>query len=239
MNTVSGGLKQLHELHVQHKAVSEVLTRGPRQVEARKRNAAKKLDEIERLRLQLTQTRKLGDEKALQLKVNEQRILDQQAKLNAASTNREFDIIRSQIDADQMSNSVLEDEILEVLERVDAIQKKIELVEQEHAQALQDQASFEKQVQVQAPELNEKIARIDAEIAEAEKILPVAIRADYRRLVAAKGGAGALAPVVSNSCGVCHTMLRPQLVVELNVGKFHFCSSCGRVLYRADDAPED
>ncbi|MCA9117184.1 MAG: hypothetical protein KDA79_19065, partial [Planctomycetaceae bacterium] len=94
MNTVSGGLKQLHELHVQHKAVSEVLMRGPRQVEARKRNAAKKLDEIEQLRLQLTQTRKLGDEKALQLKVNEQRILDQQAKLNAASTNREFDIIR-------------------------------------------------------------------------------------------------------------------------------------------------
>lgn len=239
MNATSGGLWQLHELHKKHKAICEVRDSGPRQVAARQRRAEKKLAEIEQLREQLTQTRKVADEKSLQLKTNEQRILDQQAKLNAASTNREFEIIRAQIDADTMANSVLEDEILEVLERVDGIQQQIAVVQGQHEQAVQEQEEFARQVAAREPELLEKIEALSAEISEVEQMLPTAIRGDYRRLVAARGGAGSLAPVVKNSCGNCHTLLRPQLVVELNVGKFHFCSSCGRLLYRALEAIDD
>ena len=71
------------------------------------------------LKEKLLELRKSADGKSLQLKSNEAKNLDLTAKLNAASSNKEYEIISSQIEADKMANSVLEDEILEALDKVD------------------------------------------------------------------------------------------------------------------------
>ncbi len=54
-----------------------------------------------------------------------------QAKLNAATTNVEYDTLRRQIAADNAAKEVLEMEILETLERVDQQQMAIQTVKQE------------------------------------------------------------------------------------------------------------
>jgi uncharacterized protein len=231
MSAAAAGLKRLHELHIRLQELQQQLEHGPRQVKARQQILAKKQVEIDAFKAELKQTRMVADQKNLQLKTNESKIADLRVKLNQASSNREFDIIRSQIDADTMANSVLEDEILEVLEKVDQIQQKIAKADAEATQAAAEVRRYADEVESTIPRVRGQAAEIETSLREAEKILPGTTIEMYRRLVQAHG-AGALASVEGKSCTTCNEILSPNLLVELNTGKFIFCRSCGRLLYR-------
>ncbi len=233
MSAATAGLKRLHELHIRLQDINKQLEHGPRQVKARQQILAKKQAEADVLKGELKQTRMLADQKNLQLKTNEGKIEQLRAKLNQAQSNREFDVIRSQIDADTMANSVLEDEILEVLEKVDQQQQKIKLIEDEAAQTAADVRRVAGEIESIAPKLRAQAAELQTSLAEAEKILPTTAVAMYRRLVQAHG-AGALATVENNACTACFEILSANYLVELNTGKFLFCRSCGRLLYRPE-----
>jgi predicted nucleic acid-binding Zn-ribbon protein len=214
--------------------VQQQLEHGPRQVKARQQILAKKQAEVDVLKAEFKQVRMLADQKNLQLKTNESKLADQRVKLNQATSNREFDIIRSQIDADTMANSVLEDEILEVLEKVDQLQQKVAKAEAEANQTAADIRKFAEEVESTAPRLRSQASEIDGSLREAEKILPETTMVMYRRLVQAHG-AGALATVEGRSCTACNEILSPNSIVEINTGKFIFCRSCGRLLYRPSE----
>ena len=233
MSAATAGLKRLHELHIRLQDINKQLEHGPRQVKARQQILAKKQAEIDALKAELKQTRILADQKNLQLKTNETKIDQLRGKLNQAQSNREFDVIRSQIDADTMANSVLEDEILEVLEKVDQQQHKIKQAEDEIAQTAADLRRVAQEVESGAPKLREQAIELQSALSDAEKILPQTAITTYRRLVQAHG-AGALATVENNACTACFELLSANYLVELNTGKFLFCRSCGRLLYRPE-----
>ena len=183
MSAAAAGLKRLHELHIRLQELQQQLEHGPRQVKARQQILAKKQVEIDAFKAELKQTRMVADQKNLQLKTNESKIADLRVKLNQASSNREFDIIRSQIDADTMANSVLEDEILEVLEKVDQIQQKIAKVDAEAAQAAAEVRRYADEVESTIPRVRSQATEIQVSLREAEKILPGTTVEMYRRLV--------------------------------------------------------
>jgi uncharacterized protein len=233
MSAATAGLKRLHELHIRLQDITKQLEHGPRQVKARQQILNKKQAEADALKAELKQTRMLADQKNLQLKTNESKIEQLRGKLNQAQSNREFDVIRSQIDADTMANSVLEDEILEVLEKVDQQQQKIKHIDEEASQIAADVRRVAGEVESTAPKLRSQADELKAALAEAEKILPSTAIVTYRRLVQAHG-AGALATVENNACTACFEVLSANYLVELNTGKFLFCRSCGRLLYRPE-----
>jgi predicted nucleic acid-binding Zn-ribbon protein len=233
MSAATAGLKRLHELHIRLQDINKQLEHGPRQVKARQQILSKKQAEADTLKAELKQTRMLADQKNLQLKTNESKIEQLRGKLNQAQSNREFDVIRSQIDADTMANSVLEDEILEVLEKVDQQQQKIKQIDEEATQTAADVRRVAQEIESAAPKLREQSAELQAALSEAEKILPATAIGTYRRLVQAHG-AGALSTVENNACTACFELLSANYLVELNTGKFLFCRSCGRLLYRPE-----
>jgi uncharacterized protein len=233
MASASRGLKDLHQLHLKLKTVQEKLDRGPRQVRARLQFAEKKQAEVEAQAAALKQLKMAADQKSLQLKINESKIADLKAKLNVASSNREYDIIRQQIDADTMANSVLEDEILEALTKIDAAQIELKKAQQELETARTEQQRIAAEVGSVEPGLQAEAAELQAALKTAESDLPGSVLDQYRRLVQAHG-AGALASVENNACTACYAILSSQLIVELKGDKVLFCRSCGRMLYRPD-----
>jgi uncharacterized protein len=233
MSAATAGLKRLHELHIRLQDINKQLEHGPRQVKARQQILSRKQAEADALKAELKQTRMLADQKNLQLKTNEGKIEQLRAKLNQATSNREFDVFKSQIDADTMANSVLEDEILEVLEKVDQHQQKIKQAEDDASQTAADVRRVADEVEATAPKLRAQAAELQTSLAEAEKILPSTVIVTYRRLVQAHG-AGALATVENSACTACFEILSANYLVELNTGKFLFCRSCGRLLYRPE-----
>ncbi len=233
MSAAAAGLKRLHDLHIRLQELQEQLEHGPRQIKARQQILAKKQAELDALKGEVKQTRMAADQKNLQLKTNETKIAQLKIKLNQAVSNREFDVIRSQIDADTMANSVLEDEILEVLEKIDQMQQKASKAEADVTQAAAEIRRVAQEVETAAPKQRAQVAELEAALRDAEKILPGSTLETYRRLVQAHG-AQALATVETNACCACYEILSPNSLVELNTGKFIFCRSCGRLLYRPE-----
>ena len=149
-----------------------------------------------------------------------------------AASNREYEILTGQIAADTMANSVLEDEILEALTKIDQVQVDVKKGEQDVATAEADLAKVTKEVADREAGLKSQADTFQAEVAAAEKFLPNDIVPQYRRTVQAFG-ADALAAVENRFCTNCNIQLTSQKMVELKNGKWMFCT-CGRLLYSAE-----
>ena len=215
MSTTASGLRELHQLHIKLRQVQDQLERGPKQINARQQFTQRKQEEFGAKKEYLTTQRMTSDEKSLQLKTNESKIAELNLKLNTASSNREYDIIKGQIDADTMANSVLEDEILDSLEKVDQSQAEVAKLEEECAKANSEEERVSNEITAAEPGLKSELATLESAIADAARTLL----------------AGALAPVQNGACGACYVDLSPQSRVELNSGKVIFCRPCGRLLY--------
>jgi predicted nucleic acid-binding Zn-ribbon protein len=229
MAVANHGLRTLHEVHRRLHEVEEDLARGPRQVQFRKSQLEKKQTELEARRQRLKQSKLTADQKNLQLKTNESKLADLRAKLNLAGTNREYEILTGQINADTMANSVLEDEILEALTAIDQLQIEMKQAEQDVATADKDLQNAIADAAAREPGLKEREASIRAELKVAEKVLPEDIILQYRRAVQAFGSE-ALAAVENGVCGSCFVHLTQQRMVELRSGKIMFCN-CGRLMF--------
>ena len=230
MSTAASGLDELHQLHIRLGECAEAIEKGPKSVERQKRITKKKQAELESGRDQLKTLRMAADEKSLQLKVNESKIDELKVKLNTAVTNREFDIIKTQIEADTMANSVLEDEILEGLEKVDVQQAAIAECKQGCEESTKRETTIAKEFAAAEPGLREEMVKLESTIATAEEQFTGVILGDYQRLVRSKG-ADSMTSVSGGICDACYRRLLPQSIVELNSGKIVFCKACGRLLY--------
>ena len=233
MSPTCAGMKQLHDLRLKLREISDQLERGPRQIAVRKQSIDKKKEELESQRNKLKLMKVAADQKNLQWKSSEGRIYDLTGKLNIAANNREYEALRSQIAADTMAKSVLEDEILEALEKVDGAQIEVKKVELEVAAIELEMKKLIADVQAKEAGLKEQAAALQIKVSEAEKILPAEIVPQYRRLVAAYG-ADALAPVVNKSCSECFVSVTAQVYVELRSGKVRFCT-CGRLMFVGEE----
>ncbi|MBX3436266.1 MAG: hypothetical protein KF861_02165 [Planctomycetaceae bacterium] len=229
MSGINQGLAQLHKLLQQLQAVNDQLQRGPRQVQAREQLVVKAEEQLAASRANLKQAKANADRKALELRTNEAKIADLQAKLNAASSNREYDLIRGHIEADRVAVSVLEDEILEALEVVDRLQIECAESEQRAGKAVEEKTRCAEQVAEAESGLRLQVEGLAARVRDAERVIPAEIAVQYRRLVETYG-AEALASVDGKICTNCYVALTPQTCVSLNSGRAMFCH-CGRLLY--------
>jgi uncharacterized protein len=223
-------LRTLHRIHRQLADLNERLDRGPKQVRANDTNVKRREEDLHTLRDSLKEMRKAIDLKQLQLKANEDKIKDLKRKLNAAASNREYQILKEQIAADEMANSVLEDEIIEAMEKVDQFHPQIGEAEQGLAAAQQKAAQVHSEVDEQRPLLQADVQRLEGELKEAESVLPPLVKDVYERSVRQRGE-DALAVIEDGSCGGCHQQVPLNVQAEVRLLHPMFCRSCGRLLY--------
>ena len=208
----------------------ERLDRGPRQVRAAEANI-KHLDKTLAAAKAAAKERRIAvDKKQLQLKTGEDKVKDLRHKLNAAASNREYQILLEQIAADEMANSVLADEILEGLEACDADQKRLAESEAALLAARKKTEQVRAEVTGNGPSLRADLARFEAELRETEAGLPPEIRDLYQRTVRQKGE-DALAAVENQYCGGCNQQVPLNLCSQIIMGQPVACRTCGRLLY--------
>lgn len=224
-------LAALHRLYLDLQQVHEELERGPRQTRVREQKIKAAQDEAARHKDELKQIRAAADRKSLDLKSREAKIADLRAKLNACSSNREYDVLRGQIAADEVANSVLEDEILELLEKVDRTQRQIVDTEARTQQLRKECDEFTAAFAQTAVGLKAREDALRKEISTVEPGLTGETAEKYRRLIEAHGADGLASVDRSGVCSSCFVALTPQSQVLVNAGQVMFCSSCGRLLY--------
>ena len=121
MAVTAAALRELHRIHQQLTDLRERMERGPKQIKAREANLARLAEELTKLQAEHKAARVRSDQKQLLLKSGEEKIESLKVKLNAAASNREYQALKDQIAADQMAGSVLADEILEAMEKIDEL----------------------------------------------------------------------------------------------------------------------
>ena len=132
--------------------------------------------------------------------------------------------------ADTAAHGVLEDEALELMEKVDRTQSTLRECEEKLRRAEEEARRFTADFESVAGGLRERAAALTAQVRQAESGLTGDVAEKYRRLVEAYG-AGALASFESGVCSNCQMQVTPQYRVLLNSGKVMFCGSCGRLMY--------
>lgn len=230
----ASALRELHRIHRQLTDLRERSERGPKQIRARETNLTRLNEELAKLQAEAKAARVKSDQKQLLLKSGEDKIENLKAKLNACGTNREYQALKDQIAADQMAGSVLADEILESLEKIDEFQKTVGEAQQKIAVAKEDLAKVQETVRAQAEGLESEIKRLEAELHEAESTLPADFRQAYDRVVKSKQD-DAMAEVQGDCCGGCCQQLTPNMLSELSMSQVVFCRNCGRVIYVPED----
>jgi uncharacterized protein len=234
MNVRAKALRELHRIHRQQSDLRSRLARGPKQIRAGELNVQQTADELARRKEVLKQARIAADAKQLQLRQREARIADLQGKLNACSSNREYQALQEQIAADTQANRVLEDEILESLEKLDELQAQISEANDRQNRARDELEKCRVRVNEAHQGLEQELARVTRELEEVESRLPDDFRREYRRIASVRGE-DALAQVDGEVCGSCNQTLTQQTLNELRLERLVSCKSCGCLLYIAED----
>lgn len=226
-------LKELHSLHQQMATLQARKDRGPKQIAAHDANVTRLEAALEEAQQKVKQTKMAIDQKQLDLKASENRINEWRVKLNTCGTNKEYQTLLEQIAAADMANSVLEDEILEGLERIE----QLEMAARDADKALEAGRSERENVKHR---VTEELAVVDADLerlrerlAAEEAKIPPTLLSDYQRVVNAKG-ADALSPVEDGVCTGCGQRITLNALNELSMGRTSFCKACGRLLYLPD-----
>jgi uncharacterized protein len=234
MSFTAVALRELHRIHRQLDDLRDRFERGPKQMKARETNLARLADELAKIQAEAKAGRVRSDQKQLLLKSGEEKIKGLKAKLNAAASNREYQAIKDQIAADEMANSVLSDEILESLEKIDEYQGMVAEAQKKIAVAKEELAKVQDTVRRESEGLESEIKRLEVELKAAEGNLPDDIKDGYFRVVKSKG-ADAMAEVQNGFCGGCYVQLTPNSIAELSMSRGIFCKMCGRLIYEPED----
>jgi predicted nucleic acid-binding Zn-ribbon protein len=230
MSVTAAALRELHRIHQQLAELRDRLERGPKQVRTREANVAQLEARLNEARERTKQTQMAADRKQLDLKSGEQKVVDLRVKLNACSSNREYQALLEQIAAAEMAGSVLSDEILEGLEKIDQLAGQAKEAEKNLAAGKQELEKARRSVEESAATIRTDLSRLEVELVQAEKALPADFKADYQRVVRSKG-ADSLAVADDGVCTGCGQQITLNMQNELKLSKLVFCKACGRLLY--------
>ncbi len=154
-----------------------------------------------------------------------------QVQLYQVKTNKEYAALQLEIAGLKADQSVLEEEILKIMEEVD--RAKSQMVA-ERAALKAEEATLSSRigaVEQESERIKASMEQIKAGRAELiEKVEP-RILGQYERILERKEGS-ALVPVRGNACSGCNMVLPPQAINEIQMNtQLIPCESCARILY--------
>jgi len=176
--------------------------------------------------LQMKRKDKEGD-----LEAKEGMIKKYQTQQFQVKTNKEYTALQDEIGRVKADNSIIEEEVINILDQMDAENKKI-----------QKEKEFLKVEEVRLNEdkkrLNEDASRCKAELevlkkerADLTHRVDKGMLSKYERLIKNRDGL-AIVPVSGEACQGCHRVMPPQVINEIRMKKeLVFCENCTRILY--------
>ncbi|MFN9853803.1 MAG: phospholipase, partial [Planctomycetota bacterium] len=157
-------VRRLHEILMRVADIRSQIDRGPKQLQLAQSQLQAAKDAVAQSKESIKQKRMETDRKQLQQRGIEAKLYEWQGKMNAATNNREFQAIKEQIAADTQANSVLSDEIFEILESLDAAQRTLAELEAKLVVVQADTAKAESSIQDRMTGLRGDLQRAEEEL---------------------------------------------------------------------------
>lgn len=229
-------MAKIHRLLRQRADLNDRIARGPIQVRIVETATQTCRDEVEKAKQNVVTTKMAADDKQLHLGTREAKIESLKQKLNACDSNKEYQLLTDAIAADQQANSVLSDEILEMLERIDQLENELAEENKKLEKAIAEMEAVKKRVAESGTQFKAELSEICAELEEAEKGLTGDIGKEYRHIVKSLEE-DALAHTEGKTCGNCCHTFTAQTYNNLLTRKSVICKGCGALMYMTQSRP--
>lgn len=174
-------------------------------------------------------------EKEIDLASKEENVKKLNNQLATLKTNKEYQAMLAQIASLKTDNSVLEEEILRIMDEQDGLKERL-MKEKSYL------AEEERKFQEEKKKIDERLKEIGYAIndlsAKRERIIPSVEKRThlaYERILKGKDGL-ALVAVKDCACQGCYIGVTPQVINEIKMqDKIITCESCARILYIEED----
>ncbi|UCD14960.1 MAG: hypothetical protein JSV34_04355 [Candidatus Omnitrophota bacterium] len=174
-------------------------------------------------------------EKELDLTSKEETISKAQAQLYQLKTNKEYQAKLSEIGSLKADVSVLEEEIIKILDEIEEVEAKLKNEREKVARHQKESKEKEEKILSEQKEIEVEIKVLEDKRNKISKEVDKTILFKYERLISSRSGL-ALAAVRSESCGACFLRTSHQKINEIKMYKeLIFCENCVRILYIPED----
>lgn len=165
------------------------------------------------------------------VKANLDLIRKSKSQLPSVKSNKEYQALLKQVDESQKKNSRIEDEMLALLDRIEAGEKALEERNQDCRRAEDQVASergrLEEDVRKGELRVSELVAERDRIARSAPPDLMQVFAKTQKRVEAPM-----IVPVRGTTCEGCNISIPPQLANELRrFESLNFCPFCNRIIY--------
>jgi uncharacterized protein len=195
-----------------------------RQIQAKK-------GEIDALSAAWSEREKLRVEKDRVFQDEGKKAMDKRMRMNRIKNAKELQALQREIELMRLGNGELEEELIKIMQEIDAIRAQIQTKESE-------MAAMQEEWQKKQDELQVEINGIDAAVSEAStrrQTIASQVTGDlisrYELIFSRRGGT-AVVEVAGGICQGCYMNVPPQLWNEITRNeKVHLCPSCQRILF--------
>jgi hypothetical protein len=175
------------------------------------------------------------DKKELDFKELEEKVKRLRVQLNAATSNKEYSAILHEIGSFEANKSVLEDTVLELMTRLDAIEanarEKKKHLEEERTRC----DRIRRELEEERSRLEREIRKTQGPREEIRRQIDSEAVSIYERLIKNLDGE-VVVPVTEEEkvCAGCHMEVQVQIInLLMRNDQIVRCRSCGRILYLA------
>jgi predicted nucleic acid-binding Zn-ribbon protein len=225
-------LEQVHIIQTRLGDLNGRLRRGPILQKTQEGNIQKITAKLNHL--QEEHRALVADAKKREQEVNahDQAIAKRKMQLQEAKTNKEYQALQMQIQADESARGALDDNALEAMEKAERFAEKFPPVETELKKAQELYETTKQRSLSEQPHIESEIAEYNRQLQAEETKMPKEFRDVYNRLVRSVGGENALAVVEEQKyCGGCNHQIPVNSLAHILAKKPITCSSCARLLY--------
>ena len=166
------------------------------------------------------------------VKINLAKNKKSQEKLRSVKTNKEYQSMLKEIEDVKSKNSLIEDKMIECLDRMDETENIIAKKKDEYSQfsdlITSEKQSIEHEVGIDKEKLNE----LNLDRKNVSDIIDSQLLKTYLMIKEQHQGGLAVVPVKDAVCHGCNVNLPPQLYNELfRYNSLKFCPNCQRIIY--------
>jgi predicted nucleic acid-binding Zn-ribbon protein len=224
-------LIQLQEVDGKIRSLTEQKKRLPEFLAdlERKRQAGHAHLESVKEALQTAQKNKRDRDQDLEAGI--QKVEKLRARSSEIKNNKEYQALLKEIETGEKENKAIEDDILALMEKIDAAAAGITSAEQRSREEEGALQAEQKQLEADFAKIEEELKGIERARQEVVKSIKPDILGQYEKLFSTKSGV-AITEARGESCSGCFMSIPPQIFVNVKKNESILtCPNCHRMLY--------
>jgi len=215
---------QIFKLEDELESIPETIKRMDEEFKEKTVNLKKLEDGIKALLLK-------RKEREGELETKEAAIKKYQAQQYQVKTNKEYTALQEEIGRVRADNSLIEEDIIKILDQTDAENKKAANERESLKQEDLNVNEKKKKLNEDALRIKQEMDKLKSQRQELAAKVEKTILAKYERLIKNKDGL-AVVPVADECCQGCFQIMPPQVINEIRMkNDLVFCENCSRILY--------